>query len=227
MTYVVERHVNQISDGRATLRAGTLYTALDRLEADGVIAVDREEVVDNRLRRYYRLTPAGGARLADEAARLSPQAGVERARDAAAPTVGLMYLGGLVQLGVLAVVATTAGRLHSAILAHDHGYTAAQWQAAALRAHRSRFMRHWHSTPLSAGASISSGTSMSTRKPVVSARQRSRRWPIVMNLDMGDAGQGQRGVGQQPRGGRRQTAPGEVRVDPVADLEPVASNPTV
>lgn len=58
------------------MRAGTLYTALDRLEADGVIAVDREEVVDNRLRRYYRLTPTGGARLADEAARLQSHARV-------------------------------------------------------------------------------------------------------------------------------------------------------
>jgi DNA-binding PadR family transcriptional regulator len=32
--------------------------------------VDREEVVDNRLRRYYRLTPDGETRLAAEAARL-------------------------------------------------------------------------------------------------------------------------------------------------------------
>jgi DNA-binding PadR family transcriptional regulator len=40
---------------------GTLYTALDRLREDELIGVDREEIVDNRLRRYYRLTPAGGA----------------------------------------------------------------------------------------------------------------------------------------------------------------------
>jgi Transcriptional regulator PadR-like family len=39
-----------------TLRAGTLYGALERLDADGLIGVDREEVVDRRLRRYYRLT---------------------------------------------------------------------------------------------------------------------------------------------------------------------------
>jgi DNA-binding PadR family transcriptional regulator len=37
-----------------------LHTALERLRADGVIAVDREEIVDSRLRRYYRLTPSGG-----------------------------------------------------------------------------------------------------------------------------------------------------------------------
>jgi DNA-binding PadR family transcriptional regulator len=36
--------------------------------------VDREEVVDGRLRRYYRLTPAGTKRLAAEAARLQAAA---------------------------------------------------------------------------------------------------------------------------------------------------------
>jgi DNA-binding PadR family transcriptional regulator len=36
--------------------------------------VDREEVVDGRLRRYYRLTPAGTRRLAAEAARLQANA---------------------------------------------------------------------------------------------------------------------------------------------------------
>jgi hypothetical protein len=50
--------VEEISGGRVRLRAGTLYTALDRLRADGLIGVEREEVVANRLRRYYRLLPA-------------------------------------------------------------------------------------------------------------------------------------------------------------------------
>jgi PadR family transcriptional regulator, regulatory protein PadR len=36
--------------------------------------VDREEVVDNRLRRYYRLTEDGEKRLAAEAARLHAHA---------------------------------------------------------------------------------------------------------------------------------------------------------
>jgi DNA-binding PadR family transcriptional regulator len=34
------------------------------------VAVDREEVVDSRLRRYYRLTDLGAARLATEVERL-------------------------------------------------------------------------------------------------------------------------------------------------------------
>ena len=68
--YGIISDVSQISGGRVTLRAGTLYTALDRLRADQLIAVDREEVVEGRLRRYYRLTPAGAEVLSDEAARL-------------------------------------------------------------------------------------------------------------------------------------------------------------
>lgn len=72
--YGIIGDVSEISGGRVRLRAGTLYTALDRLCADEMISVDREEVVDNRLRRYYQLTPAGGARLATEAARLQVNA---------------------------------------------------------------------------------------------------------------------------------------------------------
>src|SRR6202034_1910298 len=72
--YGIITDVQQISGGRVRLRPGTLYTALDRLRADELIGVDREEVVDGRLRRYYRLTPAGSGRLADEAARLQAHA---------------------------------------------------------------------------------------------------------------------------------------------------------
>ena len=72
--YGIISEVAGISGGRVQLRAGTLYTALDRLRADGLIEVDREEVVDNRLRRYYRLTPVGGRRLAAEAARMQANA---------------------------------------------------------------------------------------------------------------------------------------------------------
>src|SRR5580704_12006942 len=72
--YRIMTEVEEISGGRVTLRAGTLYTALDRLRAQGLVDVDREEIVDNRLRRYYRLTPEGGQRLAAEAARLQANA---------------------------------------------------------------------------------------------------------------------------------------------------------
>ena len=80
--------VADISAGRVRLRAGTLYTALDRLRADGLIDVDREEIVDNRLRRYYRLSPEGVRRLAAEAARL--QANARAAMQRLNPALGVI-----------------------------------------------------------------------------------------------------------------------------------------
>jgi DNA-binding PadR family transcriptional regulator len=72
--YGIITDVLEISGGRVRLRPGTLYTALDRLRADELIEVDREEIVDGRLRRYYQLTPAGTKRLSAEAARLQAHA---------------------------------------------------------------------------------------------------------------------------------------------------------
>jgi DNA-binding PadR family transcriptional regulator len=67
--YGVMQEVERLSQGRIRLRAGTLYAALDRLSGEGLIEVEREEVVDGRLRRYYRLTEAGGKVLAAESRR--------------------------------------------------------------------------------------------------------------------------------------------------------------
>lgn len=78
--YGIITDVTTVSDGRVRLRAGTLYTALDRLRAEGLIEVDREEVVDSRLRRYYRLTQVGMERLAKEATRLKANAYVAMTR---------------------------------------------------------------------------------------------------------------------------------------------------
>ena len=72
--YGIITDVREISGGRVQLRPGTLYTALDRLRADELVEPDREEVVDGRLRRYYRLTPVGSKRLRAEAARLQADA---------------------------------------------------------------------------------------------------------------------------------------------------------
>lgn len=78
--YGIITDVKQISNGRVRLRAGTLYTALDRLREERLIEADREEIVENRLRRYYRLTPTGAERLAEEAARLRSSAHVAMSR---------------------------------------------------------------------------------------------------------------------------------------------------
>jgi DNA-binding PadR family transcriptional regulator len=78
--YGIITDVRQLSDGRVRLLAGTLYTALERLRADDLIAVDREEIVQTRLRRYYRITPKGSEVLAAEAARLQANAAAAQSR---------------------------------------------------------------------------------------------------------------------------------------------------
>jgi PadR family transcriptional regulator PadR len=78
--YGIITDVEQLSKRRVRLKAGTLYTALDRLRADGLVEIDREEIVDNRLRRYYRLTRDGGELLAEEASRLHANAQVAMTR---------------------------------------------------------------------------------------------------------------------------------------------------
>jgi DNA-binding PadR family transcriptional regulator len=78
--YGIITDVQAISAGRVQLKAGTLYAALERLRAEKLVEVDREEIVDSRLRRYYRLTPAGAEQLAAEAARLQANARVAMSR---------------------------------------------------------------------------------------------------------------------------------------------------
>jgi DNA-binding PadR family transcriptional regulator len=64
--YGIIQDVQRLSDGRTTLRAGTLYATLDRLASEGLIEGAGEEIVDGRLRRYYRLTSGGSAVLEAE-----------------------------------------------------------------------------------------------------------------------------------------------------------------
>jgi DNA-binding PadR family transcriptional regulator len=72
--YGIMTDVAGISAGRVQLGAGTLYAALDRLSTGRLVEPDREEIVDGRLRRYYRLTPDGARALAAEAGRLRANA---------------------------------------------------------------------------------------------------------------------------------------------------------
>lgn len=72
--YGIITDVAQISGGRVQLKAGTLYAALDRLTDERLIEFDHEEIVDNRLRRYYRITSEGAERLAEEAEHLRANA---------------------------------------------------------------------------------------------------------------------------------------------------------
>jgi DNA-binding PadR family transcriptional regulator len=68
--YGLIAEVARLSNGRISLRPGTLYGALDRLVDAGLVAVDREETVDGRLRRYYQLADQGADVLALETERM-------------------------------------------------------------------------------------------------------------------------------------------------------------
>ena len=68
--YGILKSVESLSEGRVRLRPGTLYAALDRLVAEGSLTTDSEQVVDGRLRRYYRITEEGVAVLNESIKRL-------------------------------------------------------------------------------------------------------------------------------------------------------------
>jgi DNA-binding PadR family transcriptional regulator len=63
-----------VSDGRVRLATGTLYTALDRLTAEGYVRLVSDEVVSGRIRRSYGLTDAGVDALRAEAQRMAEAA---------------------------------------------------------------------------------------------------------------------------------------------------------
>jgi DNA-binding PadR family transcriptional regulator len=72
--YGIIKRAHELSGGRVRLAAGTLYAALDRLRDAGLVEVEREEIVDGRARRSYRLTGAGRVALRGEAVRMAAAA---------------------------------------------------------------------------------------------------------------------------------------------------------
>ena len=78
--YGIIRKSTALSGGSVTLAVTTLYSSLERLEEEGLIRSDGEEVVDGRLRRYYVLTPAGSERLLLETDRLEAKVSTVRSQ---------------------------------------------------------------------------------------------------------------------------------------------------
>jgi DNA-binding PadR family transcriptional regulator len=72
--YAIIQRIGELSGGRVRLATGTLYTALDRLSAEGYVELVGEEIVNGRARRSYGLTPPGAAALRAEAARMAEAA---------------------------------------------------------------------------------------------------------------------------------------------------------
>lgn len=71
--YALIGDVDSLSDGAITLGPGTLYGTIKRLLADGLIEETEERPdpeLDDKRRRYYRLTPAGAAAATAELERL-------------------------------------------------------------------------------------------------------------------------------------------------------------
>ena len=87
--YAISARARELSNGGVRLTAGTLYGSLDRMAATGLLEIDREETVEGRLRRYYRITDDGRDKVVREADRLAAAAGVVRRMAPAKPAEGL------------------------------------------------------------------------------------------------------------------------------------------
>ena len=68
--YAIIKEIEEITDGEMRLNTGSIYLALHRLLADGLIA-ESSGPGDDARRRYYKLTEAGRAAAKTEARRLA------------------------------------------------------------------------------------------------------------------------------------------------------------
>jgi DNA-binding PadR family transcriptional regulator len=65
--YAIMQYVKELTQGRITLGAGTVYSSLGKLESDGLIKGVREE----GRRKIYTITPVGSEILREEVARIA------------------------------------------------------------------------------------------------------------------------------------------------------------
>jgi DNA-binding PadR family transcriptional regulator len=78
--YAIIKEAEELTGGRVKLKVSSLYSALDRLEAEGLAERAGDEAVDGRLRRYFALTGAGADALRVEADRRQAQVDAARER---------------------------------------------------------------------------------------------------------------------------------------------------
>jgi transcriptional regulator len=62
----ISRRIEQITKGTFTVKPGSLFPALHRLEENGWLASSWGESENNRRAKYYKLTKAGRQQLAEE-----------------------------------------------------------------------------------------------------------------------------------------------------------------
>ncbi len=67
--YEITQKVKEITKGELKITEGALYPALHKLEAEGLLDVEVQKV-DNRLRKYYKLTENGTKETVNKLAEL-------------------------------------------------------------------------------------------------------------------------------------------------------------
>lgn len=87
--YGIMQAIESLTSGAVQVRPGTLYAALDRLTAEGLVTVAREEQSGGgQVRRFYALTDGGGTALREEAERRRDLATIAVRRLSTLPTLG-------------------------------------------------------------------------------------------------------------------------------------------
>lgn len=64
--YAIIKRVRELSGGELEWTDGMLYPVLHRLERSGLVEAEWDKADSGRRRKYYRVTSAGRAHLADE-----------------------------------------------------------------------------------------------------------------------------------------------------------------
>ncbi len=67
--YEITQKVKDLTKGELSITEGALYPALHKLEAEGLLDVEVVKV-DNRLRKYYKLTESGEKEIVNRLAEL-------------------------------------------------------------------------------------------------------------------------------------------------------------
>ncbi|SNR52808.1 PadR family transcriptional regulator [Lutibacter flavus] len=67
--YEITQKVKELTKGELNITEGALYPALHKLEAEGLLDVEVAKV-DNRLRKYYKLTENGTKETASKLAEM-------------------------------------------------------------------------------------------------------------------------------------------------------------
>lgn len=68
--YEITQRVKELTAGEIKITEGALYPALHKLEAEGLLSTEIEQV-DNRVRKYYSLTKTGQKEMSNKMSELN------------------------------------------------------------------------------------------------------------------------------------------------------------